>query len=63
VLALLVGNMLASLSRVLRQDLAYWVGIYPARMVRSLFAWNLGTLLVVMALSVALAAVPAALGW
>ena len=63
VLALLAGNMLASLSRVLRQDLAYWMGIYPPSMVRSLFAWNFGTLLVVMAISIAFAAVPVALGW
>lgn len=63
VLALLAGNMLASLSRVLRQDLAYWMGIYPPPMVRSLFAWNFGTLLVVMAISIAFAAVPVALGW
>ncbi|MGI6253430.1 MAG: hypothetical protein ACOYJV_08345 [Aminivibrio sp.] len=63
VLALLAGNMLAALSRVLRQDLAFWMGLYPGRMVRSLFAWNFGTLMAVMAVSVAAAAVPVILGW
>jgi hypothetical protein len=63
VLALLVGNMLAVLSRVLRQDLAFWVGIYPGRMVRTLFIWNLMTLVAAMAVTVALAAVPVVLGW
>lgn len=63
VLALLTGNMLAALSRVLRQDLAFWMGLYPGRMVRSLFAWNFGTLMAVMAVSVAAAAVPVILGW
>ena len=58
VLALLVGNMLAVLSRVLRQDLAFWLGIFPGRMVRSLFVWNLLTLVVTMAVTVALAAIP-----
>ena len=63
VLALLTGNMLAALSRVLRQDLAFWMGLYPGRMVRSLFAWNFGTLMALMAVSVAAAAVPVILGW
>jgi len=63
VLALLVGNMLAVLSRVLRQDLAFWVGIFPGRMVRSLFVWNLLTLVVTMAVTVALAAIPVLGGW
>ncbi len=63
VLALLVGNMLAALSRVLRQDLAFWLGIFPGRMVRSLFVWNLLTLVVTMAVTVALAAIPVLRGW
>lgn len=63
VLALLVGNMLAVLSRVLRQDLAFWLGIFPGRMVRSLFVWNLLTLVVTMAVTVALAAIPVLRGW
>ena len=63
VLALLVGNMLAVLSRVLRQDLAFWLGIFPGRMVRSLFVWNLLTLVVTMAVTVVLAAIPVLRGW
>ncbi len=63
VLALLAGNMLAALSRVLRQDLAFWIGIYPGPMVRSLFAWNFGTLLAVMTASIAVASLPVVLGW
>ena len=63
VLALLVGNMLAVLSRVLRQDLAFWLGIFPGRMVRSLFVWNLVTLVFTMAVTVALAAIPVLGGW
>ncbi|MDD4021643.1 MAG: hypothetical protein PHT11_07825 [Synergistaceae bacterium] len=63
VLALLAGNMLAVLSRVLRQDIAFWIGIFPGKMVRSLFAWNLATLLAVMSISVTAAAVPVLWGW
>ena len=62
-LALLVGNMLAALSRVLRQDLAFWLGIFPGRMVRSLFFWNYFTLIALMLLSIALVAIPVVLGW
>jgi hypothetical protein len=63
VLALLTGNMLAVLSRVLRQDIAFWIGIFPGRMVRSLFVWNLVTLVATMAATVCLAAVPVLWGW
>jgi hypothetical protein len=63
VLALLAGNMLAVLSRVLRQDIAFWIGIFPGEMVRSLFLWNLVTLVAFMAGTVALAAVPVLLGY
>lgn len=62
-LALLVGNMLAALSRVLRQDLAFWLGIFPGKMVRSLFFWNYFTLIALMLLSIALVAIPVLLGW
>ena len=62
VLALLVGNMLAALSRVLRQDLAFWLGIFPGRMVRSLFFWNYFTLVALMLASIAIAAVPVVMG-
>ena len=62
VLALLVGNMLAALSRVLRQDLAFWLGIFPGRMVRSLFFWNYFTLVALMLVSIAIAAVPVVMG-
>lgn len=63
VLALLTGNMLAVLSRVLRQDIAFWIGIFPGRMVRSLFVWNLVTLVATMAVTVCLAAIPVLWGW
>ena len=63
VLALLAGNMLAVLSRVLRQDIAFWIGLYPAGTVRVLFLWNLATLLVTMAATVLLAALPVMWGW
>lgn len=63
VLALLTGNMLAVLSRVLRQDIAFWIGIFPGRMVRSLFVWNLVTLVATMAATVCLAAIPVLWGW
>ncbi|MPM51973.1 hypothetical protein SDC9_98726 [bioreactor metagenome] len=63
VLALLTGNMLAVLSRVLRQDIAFWIGIFPGRMVRSLFLWNLVTLVATMAATVFLAALPVLWGW
>lgn len=56
VLALLTGNMLAVISRVLRQDLAFWLGIFPPAMVRSLFLWNVTTQVILMAASVAVAA-------
>lgn len=48
VLALLVGNTLGTLSRVARQNLSFWVGIFPGKIVRKLLAWHLGTLFPLM---------------
>lgn len=63
VLALLTGNMLAVISRVLRQDIAFWIGIFPGKIVRSLFVWNLVTLVTIMAATVLLATIPVMWGW
>jgi hypothetical protein len=36
VLALLVGNVLGSFSRTARQNVGYWLGLFPRDLVRSL---------------------------
>lgn len=48
VLALLVGNSLGSLSRIGRQNLAFWSGLFPKKTVLKLLSWYLGTLLPLM---------------
>lgn len=55
-LALLVGNCLATFTRVLRQNMGYWVGIFPPGVLRPLAIWHLGTLLLFEALSLTVVA-------
>jgi len=52
VLALLVGNLLGIVFRVLRQNVAFWVGIFPADMVKSLLFWHLVTVVPLMFLNI-----------
>ena len=44
-LALLLGNAIGTFTRVLRQNVGYWLGIFPRELLRPLLAWHLGTLL------------------
>jgi hypothetical protein len=53
-LALLMGNALGTFTRVLRQNVGYWVGIFPGEVLRPLGIWHLGTLLLFEALSIGL---------
>ncbi|EHM09254.1 hypothetical protein TheveDRAFT_0065 [Thermanaerovibrio velox DSM 12556] len=53
-LALLAGNCIGTFSRVLRQNMGYWVGIFPPEVLRPLAIWHVGTLLLFEALSMAL---------
>lgn len=45
VLALLLGNLLGTFSRVIRQNLAFWAGVFPGKILTSLMLWNIGTLI------------------
>ncbi|WP_281744414.1 hypothetical protein [Thermanaerovibrio acidaminovorans] len=54
-LALLLGNCLGTFTRVLRQNMGYWVGIFPSEVLKPLAVWHMGTLLLFELLSIALA--------
>jgi hypothetical protein len=43
VLALLVGNMAGSVTRTMRQNVGYWVGVFPKGLVKNLLRWHLAT--------------------
>lgn len=45
VFALILGNLLGTFSRVIRQNLAFWAGVFPGRILTSLMLWNVGTLI------------------
>lgn len=55
VLALLVGNMVGTITRTMRQNVGYWMGIFPREMVPGLVRWHLTTLMTLEILSVLLA--------
>ncbi|MDR1514252.1 MAG: hypothetical protein LBS45_01035 [Synergistaceae bacterium] len=44
VLALLVGNMVGTLTRTMRQNVGYWMGIFPRELIPSLLRWHLVTM-------------------
>ena len=44
-LALLLGNAIGTVTRVLRQNMGYWLGLFPRELLRPLLVWHLGTLL------------------
>jgi len=52
VLSLLVGNMAASISRTLRQNVGYWVGIFPKDLVPDLLRWHFKTTVTLEVLSI-----------
>lgn len=56
VFALLLGNLLGTFSRVIRQNLAFWAGLFPGAVLRPLLLWHIGTLVPLMFLWVFLAA-------
>lgn len=60
VLALLVGNMIGTFTRVMRQNVSYWMGIFPREMMPGLVRWHLTTLLSLEILSIFLAWLAAA---
>jgi hypothetical protein len=43
VLALLIGNMAGSITRTMRQNVGYWMGIFPKELVKNLLRWHLAT--------------------
>ena len=43
VLALLIGDMAGSITRTMRQNVGYWVGIFPKDLVPNLLRWHLFT--------------------
>lgn len=51
-LALLVGNMAGSITRTMRQNVGYWVGIFPKDLVPGLLRWHFATTLALEALSI-----------
>jgi hypothetical protein len=44
VLALLVGNMVGTITRTMRQNVGYWMGIFPKEIVPGLVRWHLATM-------------------
>ena len=55
VLALLVGNMAGSVTRTMRQNVGYWVGVFPKELVKNLLRWHLATTVLLEAASVLIA--------
>ena len=55
VLALLVGNMVGTITRTMRQNVGYWMGIFPREMMPGLVRWHLTTLLSLEIVSILLA--------
>jgi hypothetical protein len=55
VLALLVGNMVGTLTRTMRQNVGYWMGIFPGELVPSLLRWHLATIFSLEAISIFIA--------
>jgi hypothetical protein len=55
VLALLVGNMAGSITRTMRQNVGYWVGIFPKDMIPGLLRWHMGTTLTLEVISILIA--------
>ena len=54
-LALLVGNMVGTITRTMRQNVGYWMGIFPREMMPGLVRWHLTTLLSLEICSILLA--------
>lgn len=55
VLALLVGNMVGTITRVMRQNVGYWMGIFPRELVSNLVRWHLATMFTLELLSICIA--------
>ncbi|MDR1508667.1 MAG: hypothetical protein LBS53_03440 [Synergistaceae bacterium] len=55
VLALLVGNMAGSITRTMRQNVGYWVGIFPKDMIPGLLKWHMITTLTLEVVSILIA--------
>jgi hypothetical protein len=55
VLALLVGNMAGTITRTMRQNVGYWVGIFPKELIPGLLRWHLSTTLTLEVLSIFIA--------
>ena len=54
VLALVIGNMIGAVTRAVRQNVGYWMGIFPAALVPRLVRWHLATQLSLELLTVLL---------
>jgi hypothetical protein len=54
VLALLAGNMAGSVTRTMRQNVGYWVGVFPKGLVKNLLRWHLVTTTVLEVLSISI---------
>jgi hypothetical protein len=52
VLALLVGNMVGTITRTMRQNVGYWMGIFPGELIPNLLRWHLATVLSLEALTI-----------
>jgi hypothetical protein len=55
VLALLVGNMAGSITRTMRQNVGYWVGIFPKELIPGLVRWHMTTTLTLEVISIFIA--------
>ncbi|MDR2779795.1 MAG: hypothetical protein LBB28_01570, partial [Synergistaceae bacterium] len=55
VLALLVGNMAGSITRTMRQNVGYWMGIFPRDLIPGLLKWHMATTLTLEVISILIA--------
>lgn len=55
VLALLVGNMVGSVTRTMRQNVGYWVGIFPKELIPGLLRWHFATTMILEVVSIFIA--------
>jgi Uncharacterized protein conserved in archaea len=55
VLALLIGNMIGTITRMMRQNVGYWMGIFPRELMGNLIRWHLATTLSLEAVSILIA--------
>jgi hypothetical protein len=52
VIALMIGNITGTFTRTLRQNVGYWVGIFPKELFPSLLRWHIITMITTETMSI-----------